>query len=264
MRSFSRALIAAASLMVPLFFAKASEEPTPVNSSQPAIYQHINELIETVTREETERKNEYYEATKHESWMRDITLEAFLGDTGRMPRWGEPESENTIQQLKELSPNSFPAALIDFYKTHGFVYGGEMLCTFHIFAPSLLVERHNATEKYRHLKSMGIADFIRHIWDNDRPEVGIGSEYYTDEQIRYLNDNYTAVGTFLRPEDGEESHDYIYFDKDGNFGIFYLHQDEMDMRPLLGKSPANKTWEEVLAQTIEKVESNYRAATEDD
>lgn len=98
----------------------------------------------------------------------------------------------------------------------------------------------------------GLMEMIDQLWGG-RPEF---EEFFSAEEIEYLNQNYFVFGHYYH-DDNVYSH--FYFDREGNFEDVRYDQDDFGsaydffFKPLLTKSLANKTFDEVISFHIDKV-----------
>ncbi|WP_162799882.1 hypothetical protein [Pedobacter jeongneungensis] len=113
---------------------------------------------------------------------------------------------------------------------------------------------------------MGLIDYIKFCWVNDRYELEEG-EYLNSEQLQYLNNNYKCFGLY-RTDWGNEEADYLYSDRNGNFGTVRYNQDNIGVFlddyviPLTHKSLANETFEIMMLRIINQVEEGILAEKE--
>lgn len=106
----------------------------------------------------------------------------------------------------------------------------------------------------------GLVEYIDYVWGG-RPEF---EEFYKEKEVRFLNENYFAIGT--RYQD-DNVHEYIYFDKNGKFGSIVFDQDyfeafQDEVEPMFEKSTARETLKQVLSRQFtelikEKVLNQY-------
>ncbi len=103
----------------------------------------------------------------------------------------------------------------------------------------------------------GLVEMIDQLWGG-RPEF---EENFSVEEIGYLNKNYFVFGHYFH-DDNVYSH--FYFDRDGNFEDVMYDQDDFGsaydffFKPLLTKSLANKTFDELISSKIDKVIENLK------
>ncbi|OPZ90690.1 MAG: hypothetical protein BWY75_00628 [bacterium ADurb.Bin425] len=77
----------------------------------------------------------------------------------------------------------------------------------------------------------GLVNFIDYCWGG-RPEF---EEFYKPQHIEHIDQNFFAFG--VRYID-DNCHEYLFFDKEGNFGTIFMDQDcfgdfQADFNPLL-------------------------------
>lgn len=97
----------------------------------------------------------------------------------------------------------------------------------------------------------GLINYIDWVWGG-RPEF---EEFYKEQELAYINNNYFALG--VRYQD-DNTHDYIFFDRFGRFGTIMMNQDyfeafQDDMEPMLKKSPASESLQQVLSRQFSAV-----------
>jgi hypothetical protein len=113
-------------------------------------------------------------------------------------------------------------------------------------------------EWHRKLNSMGLIDYIKYSWGNDRFEF---DEYLSADFIEAINSNYKGFGLWRSFEILEAAH-YFYFDKNGKFGTVYYHQDVFDdlvdaqLKPMLEQSQATQTLEQVIEEALIEIAEN--------
>ena len=100
----------------------------------------------------------------------------------------------------------------------------------------------------------GLINYIDYAWGG-RPEF---EEYYQEKHRDYLNKNYFVFG--MRYHD-DNVHEYLYFDREGMFGSIVFDQDEFSqvqkqLNPLLKKSTANETLDQVISRSFSEVIKN--------
>ncbi|MFX1677737.1 hypothetical protein PV762_00735 [Mitsuaria sp. CC2] len=182
------------------------------------------------------------------------SLEEHLRRYASMAAFGQPLPAELIERFQPAIP--FPAELVEFYRQHGSFKGGNRLSTWTLLDLAEL-ERNRTTDRdYERFHSLGLADMIKYVWGNDRPEVDLdsGDVIFSREQLEYLNQNYQVVGFWTDVDAGEEAHYYLYYDQSGRFGLAHLHQDEWDIFDLLEESGAIYTWDEVIVASLAKIE----------
>jgi hypothetical protein len=110
----------------------------------------------------------------------------------------------------------------------------------------------------------GLVDAVESLWGG-RPEF---KKSFNESEIQFLNDNYFCFGHY-KIDDNAYTH--LFFDKDGNFGDLYYHQDDWEdakelFRELLQASSARSTFDaeivscvdDVIARIIETKEERER------
>lgn len=121
-----------------------------------------------------------------------------------------------------------------------------------------LLERLNHKDKWSQCRSLGLIDYIRFSWGNDRQELE-EDVYLTGEQIDFLNKNYKCFGLY-RTDWGFEEADYLYFDRNGKFGTIRYHQDYIHelvprLMTLLQKSTATEDLDSLLLRIMNVLEN---------
>ncbi|WP_293305474.1 hypothetical protein [Pedobacter sp. UBA5917] len=179
----------------------------------------------------------------------------------------EAATPHEIVQLKDYFKIPLPANLETLY----YHFGGLTPYNHELFAlsidnPKSLLESLAHHNQWYRCRSMGLVDYIRFCWINDRPELDEGN-YLSSEQINYLNSNYKCFGLY-RTDWGYEEAYYLYFDRNGNFGTVRYHQDDISalindyLIPLTNKSLANETLEPMLRRIIDQLEAGILAENE--
>ncbi|GEM_PF-1385651 len=181
------------------------------------------------------------------------------------------DGKASLQELEKIRSYfvlPLPTELEHFYKEYGSIHNdaGE---SYDIQIKS--VSRHliNLNDKYLQCHSLGLIDYIRYNWGNDRYEF---DKYASKEDIAYLNENYKCIGSYNKDWGLEESY-YIYFDKNGNFGDVRYHQDEYDalweehLNEMLKRSPAKESLNDLIFRILDILEPeiiNYVQELEED
>jgi hypothetical protein len=155
-------------------------------------------------------------------------------------------TEEEIIQLQQVHNFPLPDSLLAFYKTIGGLYNHDNYEKYCMMIPP--------ASKLISLKIVGIIDAILESWGNDRYEFLPSENYFKEEEIIYLNENYKCFGHY-HTEFGYESCGYLYFDKEGNYNELFYHQDNFDevhetLLNMTKASPASKTLEQVLIDCI--------------
>jgi hypothetical protein len=148
-----------------------------------------------------------------------------------------------------------PVFLQAYYQQIGGLRNGAE--DYHLSIPSVstLHEELKAERNFDKRYSMGLIDAIKHSWGNDRPEF----QHISQVEIDYINANYKCIG-FYRYDGQLEEAFYIYFDAQHQFGLARYHQDEFDelweehLTPMLTKSQADKSLEQLLIQVLDCLE----------
>jgi hypothetical protein len=152
-----------------------------------------------------------------------------------------------------------PSDLASFYTHFGGLtpYDREMFAIT-IDTPKYLLKSIADENKWYRCNSMGLIDYIKFCWVNDRVELEEGN-CLNSQQLHHLNNNYKCFGLY-RTDWGNEEADYLYFDRNGTFGTVRYHQDSISallddyLIPLTHKSLANETFDAMLLRIINQVE----------
>lgn len=173
-------------------------------------------------------------------------------------------TDEDINNLEKLIGITIPSQLKDLYKKIGRIKNeeeDESHC-FEIKEPKRLIAdtTKSFSETYSDRKlSFGLIDSIIKYWGFDRPEFQNYGEYdngLTEEETNYINDNYKCYGHWIN-DDTIEGVYFLFFDKNGNFGEFYYHQDEFDEAAIELKELINdgitetKSLEDIIANALE-------------
>jgi hypothetical protein len=213
------------------------------------------------------------------------SLDVFLSRYASLATWGEPVPDQVIAAMQPTTP--FPADLVTFYRTQGWLKMGANLCNLSVHSLIALQAALTSERSYERFHSMGLADSINRVWGNGRPELDPSGENacYTREQIAALNHEYQVVAMWNDVESNDEAHFYIYYDRSHRFGIVHLHQDDWERWPTIGSRPhppavrnvssdghpaphsfstrldalleasgANRSWDQVLIDALDWVE----------
>ena len=173
-------------------------------------------------------------------------------------------TDEDINELELLMEMTIPLELKDFYRQYGRLVNennGESYCL-SLFEPKALIEYNTESfaETYSDRKlSFGLIDQIILYWGFDRPEFqvyGERDEGLTKEETAYINDSYKCFGHWI---DGDiiEGAYYLFFDKEGNFGEVYYHQDAfsdtaLELKKLISDGLTNsRSLEDILVNALE-------------
>ena len=176
-----------------------------------------------------------------------------------------PDQIAAIQQYFEIP---IPEDLRSFYLDMGSLtpYNYETW-SLEINEVPYLLEQLDNKNGFGWCRSLGLIDYIRFVWGNDREEFD-EDNYLTGEQINLLNKNYKCFGLY-RTDWGLEEAYYLYFDRDGKFGTIRYHQDCMNelvpqLISLLQKSAATENLEDLLLRILNVLENGILSEEEDD
>lgn len=168
-----------------------------------------------------------------------------------------------LNKFQTYFDTEIPAELTAFYQQLGglknYTPDGDLI---EILSVSELLEELN--DKYEKRYSMGLIDGIKHLWNNDLPEF----DDIPKSEIDYINTNYKCIGFYCLERKWVQAF-YIYFDKDHRFGSVYYNLEEFDelrdkhLTPMLTKSQADKSLEQMLIQIIDNLEEWYHRNMED-
>lgn len=111
--------------------------------------------------------------------------------------------------------------------------------------------------KWTQTPSFGLVDMIKLHWGNDRHELNEGT-YFSAEQIRQLNENYTCIGYWCATVFYEEAY-FIVFDKKHQFTEVKYNQDrfgalETQLLGLLENEIPKQSLEELLISVFLRLE----------
>jgi len=172
--------------------------------------------------------------------------------------------DEDIKNLEKLLGIVIPSELKNFYKNIGRIKNeqeSEVHCL-EIKEPKKLIA--DATKSFSRTYSdrelsFGLIDLIIEYWGFDRPEFQNYGEYVnglTEEETNYINDNYKCFGYWINDDIIEGAY-YIFFDKNGNFGEIYYHQDEFDdtaieLRKLISEGiRETKSLKDIISNALE-------------
>ena len=173
-------------------------------------------------------------------------------------------TDEDINELELLMEMTIPLELKDFYRQYGRLVNennGESYCL-SLFEPKALIEYNTESfaQTYSDRKlSFGLIDQIILYWGFDRPEFqihGKREEGLTKEETTYINANYKCFGYWI---DGDiiEGAYYLFFDREGNFGEVYYHQDAFsdiafELKKLISDGLTNcRSLEDILVNALE-------------
>ena len=171
-----------------------------------------------------------------------------------------PAQENEINAVLKHFEMTAPADLIQFYREFGGItsYNGEYL-SIDIDTPERILRSLQAENQWFKLRSLGLIDYIKFTWGNDRPEF----DFVPQEEIDFINKNYRCIGMYRYTWGLEEAH-YLYFDCQGKFGEVRYHQDSFDalwsehLDNMLEKSQATESLEEIIVRIVEKLKGGMQ------
>ncbi|MET1076615.1 MAG: hypothetical protein ABWY06_01205 [Pseudomonas sp.] len=214
--------------------------------------ERFNEALTKFNALETASRTQYHNYLVREKGEKE-SLRQHLEAYASLSTFGQPVAEQAIQEIAPAVP--FPADLVAFYRTQGWFYGGTAFQVLTVFSLEKLLGMYGADYAYQQFHSLGLADMINFQWDNDRDELDVSSEQaiFTQEHIDYLNSSYIVVATWEDYSWGSEAHFYIYYDRQGCFGIFHLHQDTWKIEHMFDESPARQTWDQVMNEALDRI-----------
>lgn len=149
---------------------------------------------------------------------------------------GEKVSPEDLKKYEE-SFGTIPGDMKQFFLQHGTFKIGDRK----MFAMWNFFNRENK----------GLTNAIDSAWGG-RPEF---EEYYEQDQLAKLNDNYFVFGVEFLDDDNKQ--DYYYFDKNEKFGIVHFDQDYFDeaqecyFNPMLENSPARWSFDQLISNMVE-------------
>ncbi|MET1076614.1 MAG: hypothetical protein ABWY06_01200 [Pseudomonas sp.] len=218
---------------------------------QPETVERLNGLIKELNALEIASRTQYHEYLVREQGEKG-SLQQHLDAYASLSKFGKPVPEQTINAFGPALP--FPADLVAFYRTHGWLGGGKALQYLSVYSLERLV-KNKESKSYVRFHSLGLADMINYQWSNAREELDPNHEnaIYTQDEIDHLNSNYIVVATWDDFSWASEAHYYIYYDKQGRFGILHVHQDTWYINHMFGESPARQTWDQVMNEALDKI-----------
>ena len=216
----------------------------------------ILELVATWNDAETARRRDYhaYLAGKGD---REDTFEEHLRKYGALIRTGELATPAEIRELGDAVGSPLPQELAEFYTTLGMLRGGGPAGELSIFSARELLRRMRdpAVPPYEAIASPGLARMMSACWGNDRFEFDPANGCISAAEVAAIDDAYICVG-WVAIDPGVEGHTYVYFDRAGQFGSLFYHQDafdelyEDDLVPMIEESPARRTLSEILLEML--------------
>lgn len=194
----------------------------------------------------------------------DAVAEFFNGDDYHRLHDLVSATDEEIGNMEKVVGFTIPKELNDFYKHIGRVqntmnFEVHCLC---ISEPKEIVpfytKSFSSSDSDRAL-SFGLIDIIVEHWGFNRPEFQNFGEYMyslTEKETDYINANYKCFG-YWRNDDILEGAYFLFFDKKGNFGEIYYHQDEFDdigieLKKLIKNGLVdNRSLEDILSNALE-------------
>lgn len=217
---------------------------------EPSTFERINKLIAEYNAVEIAERTDYYNYLVREKDEKG-SLQKHLDSYASLSMFGAAVPEEAIKSINPALP--FPADLLAFYRTYGWFTGGDALQMLAIYSPEPLLKKLKGQYNYQKFFSLGLLDMINYQWGNSREELDMKHKnaIFTQQQFDYLNTNYIVVAAWEDYSWGSEAHYYIYYDKDGRFGIFHLHQDTWEISHLFEGSPAKYSWDQVVNEALD-------------
>jgi len=158
----------------------------------------------------------------------------------------EPLDETQIAKHEQFIGITLPPALREFALRHGAFRIGD-------YESKLGVLPRWSEEK---IAGHGLVNFIDYCWGG-RPEF---EEFYTQEHLDHVNKSFIAFGI---ADIDDNRHEYLFFDREGNFASIFMDQDSFDwfqedFNPLLKTNtiPSPQTFEQVFSTQISRVIRN--------
>lgn len=172
-----------------------------------------------------------------------------------------PATSAELEEIQNYFELPMPKELQDFYQQFGGILSeDEELNCIKIQSTAKLLYDLMQENKWQKCHSLGLIDFIKYSWGNDRHEFE-DPDLIKKSEIDYFNENYKCFGLYRYDWGFEEAY-YLYFDKNQQFGWVRYHQDEFDylreehLDGMLKESPANQGLENLLISVIDQVETN--------
>jgi len=171
----------------------------------------------------------------------------------------EIATDKEIAELESIAKVSFPTDLVEFYKTIGSIKNEADECYAVRLEPvSVFIEKIETIKYFSgtpcaHLRSLGLIEFIADTWAYDF------IDYFSKEDVDFFNENYTCFG-FVRFGSGVGRTNYLYFDKQNNFGYVHYNQEcfydlwSDHLTEMKIKSPAKYSFEELVIAALNDVE----------
>jgi len=172
----------------------------------------------------------------------------------------EPASDEEIAELESIANVSFPKDLVEFYKTIGSIKNetdegySVRLEPVSVFLKKIQTIKYFSGTPCAHLRSLGLIEFIADTWAYDF------IDFFSQEDIDYFNENYICFG-FVRFGSGVGKTNYLYFDKQHNFGFVHYDQEQFDklwkdhLTEMKIKSTAKYSFEELIVSEMEKLKN---------
>lgn len=201
----------------------------------------ILRYVERINASEMKRRRDYYDHLASKEPQTE-TFEEHVAKFANLVRTGDTATLDEIRAFETAQSTTFPGELQEFHQTFGRLHAYH---TIEIFSVAEL----------QSMRSMGLIDMMSACWGHDRPEFDPAEGMMTREEIDALNAAYKCVG-WIWSDPGEEGHDYIWFDRDGRFGVTFFHQDAFDelyeeaLVPMMARSPGSETLSDIILRAL--------------
>jgi hypothetical protein len=211
----------------------------------------ISQLVESYNAAEIEKRKDYYEYLQTQEPQSE-TFEEHLQLYADLIRTGETATPGEIAALETLAGTAFPEELRELYGTMGMLRAGGPEGRVDLFSVRELDAKARGAATPHPL---GLIKMILDCWGSDRFEFNPANKLITADQVAQLDADYTCIG-WVWSDPSLESHEYIYFDRAGNFGTLFYHQDAFDelysdsLVPMLKASLANSSLSEIILKSL--------------
>ncbi len=170
-----------------------------------------------------------------------------------------PATEVQLKQIQKYYGISIPMSLRWFYREIGSISGDADEFVLNIEPVSFLLKKLNEPNKWFKCDSLGIVDYLRFLWGNDRPEF----DAFDQEKIRFLNENYKCFGHY-RFSCAQTEANLLYFDRAGRFGEVRYHEKEFEnvwnefFNDMLVSSQAREDLEHMIIRILNTLQTGIK------
>jgi hypothetical protein len=211
----------------------------------------ITQLVESYNAAEIEIRRDYYDYLQSQEPQTE-SFEEHLQQYADLIRTGDTATANEVAALETTVGVTFPEELRELYATIGMLRAGGPEGRIDLFSVRELTEK---AQKAAAPHPLGLVKMILDCWGEDRFEFNPSKGLISADQIARLDAEYTCIG-WIWTDRSLESHEYIYFDRAGNFGTLFYHQDAFDqlyndsLLPMLEASPAKSALSEIILKAL--------------